>query len=111
MMNDIAQRTCKKQSGSSEIERVFAFYAQPAESFDRGRRLTAFGAEWGIQAYQAGPALRTCPSPPTLLNRSLTMNTRDWEQEIEDLIEQSAFGETQRAKTVYRRSVTKSTKV
>ena len=31
------------------------------------------------------------------------MDTRDWEQEIEDVVEQSAFGETQRAGRVYRK--------
>jgi hypothetical protein len=30
------------------------------------------------------------------------MDARDREQEIEDVIEQSAFGETQRANSVYR---------
>jgi hypothetical protein len=30
------------------------------------------------------------------------MDACDWEQEIEDVIEQSAFGETQRANKVYR---------
>ena len=30
------------------------------------------------------------------------MDACDWEQEIEDVIEQSAFGETQRANSVYR---------
>jgi hypothetical protein len=30
------------------------------------------------------------------------MDTRDWEQEIENVVEQSAFGETQRANSVYR---------
>jgi len=29
------------------------------------------------------------------------MDACDWEQEIEDVIEQSAFGETQRAQSVY----------
>jgi hypothetical protein len=39
------------------------------------------------------------------------MDACDWEQEIEDVIEQSAFGETQRAKRVYRNYPQKSTKV
>jgi hypothetical protein len=30
------------------------------------------------------------------------MDACDWEQEIENVIEQSAFGETQRANSVYR---------
>ena len=38
------------------------------------------------------------------------MDACDWEQEIEDVIEQSAFGETQRANSVYRKLVTKKHK-
>jgi hypothetical protein len=30
------------------------------------------------------------------------MDARDWEQEVENVIEQSALGETQRANSVYR---------
>jgi hypothetical protein len=102
MMNDLPKRACKQQGGSREIENVLAFHAQTAEAFDRGRRFAAFCAERRIKPYQASPTFRTCPSPPALRNRSVTMDTRDWEQEIEYVIEQSAFGETQRAKTVYR---------
>ena len=39
------------------------------------------------------------------------MDARDWEQEIEDVIEQSAFGETQRANSVYRTWVDFQSKV
>jgi hypothetical protein len=35
------------------------------------------------------------------------MDACDWEQEIEDVIEQSAFGETQRANSVYIKPATK----
>jgi hypothetical protein len=38
------------------------------------------------------------------------MDACDWEQEIEDVIEQSAFGETQRAKSVYIKLATKKHK-
>jgi len=34
----------------------------------------------------------------------VTYDARDWEQEIENVIEQSAFGETQKAKRVYNNS-------
>jgi hypothetical protein len=38
------------------------------------------------------------------------MDACDWEQEIENVIEQSAFGETQRANSVYRKVATKKHK-
>ena len=79
---------------------VLAAKAEAAETFDRRSGFAAFGTEWRLDGNQAGPAFRTCPSPPALLNRSVTMDTRNWEQEIENVVEQSAFGETQRAKSV-----------
>src|SRR5215467_11174912 len=81
---------------------MLIFDAQPTQPFNRRRRLAAFHTKRRLETYQAGPTFRTCPSPPTLLNRSVTMDACDWEQEIEDVIEQSAFGETQRANSVYR---------
>src|SRR5215471_8397696 len=89
---------------------MLIFDAQPTQSFNRRRRLAAFHTKRRLETYQAGPTFRTCPSPPALLNRSVTMDARDWEQEIEDVIEQSAFGETQRANSVYRKLATKKHK-
>jgi hypothetical protein len=100
MMDDFAKRTGKQQCGSGEVEDMIAFDAQAAESFNRRRRLSTFRTERRIEPQQAGPTFRTCPSPPALLNWSVTADTRDWEQEIEYVIEQSAFGETQRANSV-----------
>src|SRR5215813_14968732 len=81
---------------------MLIFDAQPTQAFNRRRRLAAFHTKRRLETYQAGPTFRTCPSPPALLNRSVTMDACDWEQEIENVIEQSAFGETQRANSVYR---------
>ena len=100
VMNDFAERGREEQSRPGEIKNMFAFQAQSTHSFDRRRRLTAFGAEGRVERNQAGPAFRTCPSPPALLNLSVTLDTCDWEQEIEYVVEQSAFGETQRAGSV-----------
>src|SRR5215510_11345723 len=80
---------------------MIAPQAWTAEPFDGRRRFSTFRAERRFERNQAGPAFRTCPSPPALENRSVTDCTCDWEQEIENVIEQSAFGETQRAKSVY----------
>ena len=79
---------------------VLGAKAEAAESCDRGSGFAALWAEWRLDGNQAGPALRTCPSPPALRNRSMTDATCAWEQEIEDVVEQSAFGETQRANSV-----------
>ena len=92
MMNDLAKRPREEQSGSREVEEMLTRHAGPAQSFDSRGRLTAFRAERRYERNQAGPAFRTCSSPFALLNRSVTIHTRDWEQEIEDVVEQSAFG-------------------
>ena len=103
MMNDLAERAREEESRSREIENVLAFDASSAQTIDCGRRLAAFHAIGRLERYQTRPAFRTRSSPPALRNRSVTMDTRDWEQEIENVIEQSAFGETQRAKSVCQR--------
>src|SRR5262245_12175413 len=54
-------------------------------------RFSAFTAKRRLERNQARPTFRTCPSPPALLNRSVTIDARDWEQEIENVVEQSAF--------------------
>ena len=100
MMNDLAQRAAEEQCRTCEIEDVLTFEAEAAQSVDCRRRLAAFDAEGPRKWNQTRPAFRTCPSPPALLNMSVTLDTRDWEQEIENVIEQSAFGETQRANSV-----------
>src|SRR3982751_4301345 len=97
MVNDFSQSPGEKECRASEIENMLAFDARRAQAFDRGGRLAALQTERRLDRNQAGPAFRTCPSPPTLLNRSLTLDACDWEQEIENVVEQSAFGETQRA--------------
>jgi hypothetical protein len=102
MVNDFPQRTREQQRGAREIENVFALDAQTAQTFDCGCRFAALNAKRRLQRYQTRPTFRTCPSPPALRNLSVTMDTRDWEQEIENVVEQSAFGETQRANSVYR---------
>ena len=76
--------------------------ARPAQTFNRRRRLAAFRTKRRFERNQARPAFRTCPSPSALLNRSMTDGTRDWEQEVENEVEQSALGETQRAKLLYQ---------
>ena len=100
MVNDLPQCACEEQGGSREIKDVLARYAEPAQPFNRRRRLAALDAERRIERNQARPTFRTCPSPSALLNWSVTDSTRDWEQEIENEVEQSAFGETQRANSV-----------
>jgi hypothetical protein len=110
MMNDLAKRGREEQGRAGEIEDVLPFDAPAAQPFYGRSRLSTFRAERRVERYQAGPTLRTCPSPPALLNWSVTMDARDWEQEIEYVIEQSAFGETQRANSVYRSSATKKHK-
>ena len=91
VMNDLAKGRREKKSGAREIEVMLAFHAEPAQTFDRGRRFSAFHTKGRIERKQARPAFRTCPSPFALQNRSMTMDTRDWEQEVEDVVEQSAF--------------------
>ena len=79
---------------------MIAQQAGTAQPFDRRRRFSTFRAERRFEWNQAEPAFRTCPSPPALENRSVTDSTCDWEQEVENVVEQSAFGETQRAISV-----------
>src|ERR1043165_8793086 len=100
MMNDLTECAREEQGGTRVVEQVLAFETQTTEPFDRRRRLAASTTERRLKRHEAGPAFRTCPSPPALLNRNLTMDTCDWEQEIEYVVEQSASGETQRAKSV-----------
>ena len=100
MMNDFAECVREEQRGAGKIENVLAAQAETAEAFDCGRGFTAFRTERRLDRNQAGPALRTCPSPPALLNWSMTDDACAWEQEIENVVEQSAFGETQRAISV-----------
>ena len=102
MMNDFPQRAGEQQRRACEIENVFAFDTQTAETFDCGCRFAALDTKRRLQWYQTRPTFRTCPSPLALRNLSVTMDTRDWEQEVENVVEQSAFGETQRANSVYR---------
>src|SRR5881409_1970574 len=101
MVNHFAKRVCEQQSGSSQVERVFAPAAQPAESFDGRRRFPAPWTKRRLYRDKTCPAFRACPSPSALPDWSVTYDARDWEQEIENEIEQSAFGETQRAGKVY----------
>ena len=98
MMNDLAKRSRKQQRRSREIEDMLALHAPAAQSFNRCSGLATLGTEGRIQPYHARPTLGACPSPFALENRSVTYDTRDWEQEIEDLIEQSAFGENAKGK-------------
>lgn len=100
MMNDLAQCAREEQSRSREIKDVPARHAESAQPFNSRRRLAAFDAERRLERNQACPTFRTCPSPPALLNWSVTDSTRDWEQAIENEVEQSAFGETQRANSI-----------
>ena len=100
MVNDLAKRPVKEQRRSSEVEDMFALDAQAAKSFDGWRRLTTLWTKGRNKGLKTRPAFQTCPSPPALLNWSVTLDTRDWEQEIEYVVEQSAFGETQRANSV-----------
>jgi hypothetical protein len=90
----------EEQGGTSEIEQVITSKAETAQTFDRRRRFAAFRAKRRLDREEAGPTIRTCPSPPTLRNRSMTDDACDWEQEIENVVEQSAFGETQRANSL-----------
>ena len=101
MMDDLAKRVREQQGRSGKVERVFATKAESTESFNCRRGFAALSTKRRFQGNQAGPTFRTCPSPPALQNWSVTYDTRDGEQEIENEIEQSAFGETQRANTVY----------
>lgn len=102
MMNDFSKCIGEEQCRSREIELMLTFAAESAQSFDRGRGLTALRTERRLERHEARPTLRTCPSPSALQNLSVTDDTRGWEQEVEDVVEQSAFGETQRAKRVYK---------
>ena len=94
----------EQQSRSSEVERVFAAATEPAESFDCRCRFAALWTKRLLQRHETRPAIRACPSPTALPYWSVTYDARDWEQEIENVIEQSAFGETQKAKRVYNNS-------
>ncbi|HLH31619.1 MAG TPA: hypothetical protein VKY31_10480, partial [Terriglobia bacterium] len=100
MMNNLTEGMAEQQSGSGEVEQMVAPQAETAEAFDRRRGFAASRAERGLDRDQIRPAFRTCPSPPALLNRRVTDATCAWEKEVEDVVEQSAFGETQRAKPV-----------
>ena len=104
MVNHFAKRVREQQSRSSEVERVFAAATEPAESFDCRRRFAALWTKRLLQRHETRPAIRACPSPTALPYWSVTYDARDWEQEIENVIEQSAFGETQKAKRVYNNS-------
>ena len=74
---------------------MFAAATEPAESFDCRRRFAALWTKRLIQRHETRPAFRACPSPTALPYWSVTYDARDWEQEIENVVEQSAFGETQ----------------
>ena len=78
MVNDFPQRTREQQRGAREIENVFAFDTQTAQTFDCGCRFATLNAKRRLQRYQTRPTFRTCPSPPALRNLSVTMDTRDW---------------------------------
>src|SRR5436190_22910567 len=107
MVNDLAERVCEEQCRSREIERMLAHATESAQTFNRGSRLAALWAKRRFDRHEARPAFRTCPSPSALRNRSVTDDTREWEQEIENVVEQSAFGETQRAKEVYTKIISR----
>ena len=91
-MDDLAKRARENQGGSREIEEMLTLYAEAAQAFNRGRRLTASRAEGRLERDQAGPTFRASPSPPALKDGSVTMDTRRWEQQVENVVEQSAFG-------------------
>jgi len=98
MMNDLAKRVREQQSRSSKVEIVLTATTESAESFNCRCRFAALWTKGRFQCQEARPTFRTCPSPSALPDWSVTYDARDWEQEIEYEIEQSAFGETQRAK-------------
>jgi len=102
MVDDLTKRVREQQRRSCEIECVFTLPACPAQSLDCRRGFAALWAKRWFERYKTRPTFRTCPSPSALLNLSVTDSTCDWEQEVENEIEQSAFGETQRAKVVYK---------
>src|SRR2546427_10047281 len=100
MVNDLAERVCEEQCRSREIELVLAHATESAQTFNRGRRLAALWAKRRFEPHEGRPAFRTCPSPSGLRNRRGTDDTPEREQEIENVVEQRACGETQRAKAV-----------
>src|SRR5437870_47999 len=101
VMNDLAKRVREQQSRSRQVEIVLAATTESAESFNCRCRFAALWTKRRFQRREARPTFRACPSPSALPDWSVTYDARDWEQEIEYEIEQSAFGETQRATTVY----------
>src|SRR5215469_3399200 len=77
VMDDLAECMCEQQGRSGEIEHVVASKAKTTQALDCRRRFTAFRAKGRFDRNEAGPAFRTCPSPPALRNRSMTDGTRD----------------------------------
>ena len=102
IVDDLPKGRGKEKRRACEVERVFALSTASTETFDSRSRFAALRAVGWLERHEARPAFRTCPSPPALRNLSGAYTARDWQQEIENEIEQSAFGETQRAKTVYK---------
>ena len=78
MMNNLTEGMAEQQSGSGEVEEMITPQAETAKALDCRRRLAASGAERRFERNQVRPAFRTCPSPPALLNWSMTLDTRDW---------------------------------
>ena len=101
MVNDVAKRVREQQSRSSKVEIVLTATTESAESFNCRCRFAALWTKGRFQCQEASPTFRACPSPSALPDWSVTYDARDWEQEIEYEIEQSAFGETQRVNLVY----------
>src|SRR5262245_50026214 len=66
MVNDFPQRVREQQRGAREIENVFAFDTQTAQTFDSGCRFAALNAKRRLQRYQTRPTFQTCPSPLAL---------------------------------------------
>jgi hypothetical protein len=92
MMNDFAERMREEESRSCEVKDGFTLHAAAAQPFNCRGGLTALPAERWIQRNQAGPAFRTCASPPALQNLGVADDARDGKKEIENVVEQGAFG-------------------
>src|SRR5262252_4941596 len=66
VVDNLAERMCEQHGRSGEIEHVLASKTETAQAFDRRRGFTAFLAKGRLDRKKAGPAFRTCPSPPAL---------------------------------------------
>ena len=92
MVKDFTKCLGEKESRSRQVHCMVTFAADTAEAFTCWSGFAAERTERLFDRYQSGPTLRASGSPPALEDLRMAHDARDGEEQVEDGIDQFAFG-------------------